>query len=82
MHLSAFQSVIDDGNENYFVYHSPPAENQSISCQVREAKSNVKNQGVDWKTLDILSEINTNNLVLTNTGPPIPGQLADVAKRY
>ena len=67
-----------------FAYHNPPAvtENQNISSQVREASSNVKDQGLDEETLDIFSEINSNNLVSINTGPAIFGQLAEVAKRY
>ena len=63
-------------------YSTRQSENQSISSQVREAGSNVKDQGVDEETLDIFSEINSNNLVSTNTGPAISGQLAEVAKRY
>ena len=63
-------------------YSTRQSENQSISSQVREASSNVKDQGVDEETLDIFSEINSNNLVSTNTGPAISGQLAEVAKRY
>ena len=48
-----------------FVYHNPPVvtENQSISSQVREASSNVKDQVVDEETLKIFSEINSNNLI-------------------
>ena len=82
--LAASQSDIDDDSESDFVYHNPPAvtENQSISSQVRKASSNVKDQGVHEETLDIFSEINSNNLVSTNTGPAISGQLAEVAKRY
>ena len=80
--LAASQSDIDDDSESDFVYHNPTAvtENQSISSQVREASSNVKDQSVE--THDILGEINSNNLVSTNTGPAISGQLAEVAKRY
>ena len=37
---------------------------------------------MDEEILDIFSEINSNNLVSTNTGPAISGQLAEVAKRY
>ena len=42
--LAASQSDIDDGSQSDFVFHNPPAvtENQSISSQVREASSNVK----------------------------------------
>ena len=61
-------------------YSTRQSENQSISSQVREASSNVKDQSVE--THDILGEINSNNLVSTNTGPAISGQLAEVAKRY
>ena len=70
--LAASQS---DGSESDFVYHSPPVltDNQSISSQVREASSNVKDQVVDEETLEIFSEINSNNLVSTNTGPTISG---------
>ena len=84
LNLAASQSDIDDDSESDFVYHNPPAvtENQSISSQVREASSNVKDQDLDEETLDIFSEINSNNLVSTNTGPAISGQLAEVAKRY
>ena len=82
--LAASQSDIDDDSESDFVYHNPTAvtENQSISSQVREASSNVKDQSVDEETPDIFSEINSNNIVTTNTGPAISGQLAEVAKRY
>ena len=71
--LAASQSDIDDGSESDFVYHNPPTvtESQSIFFQVREASSNVKDQSVDEETLDIFSEINSNNLVSTNTGPAI-----------
>ena len=74
--LAASQSNIDDGSESDFVYHNPPVvtENQSISSQVRKASSNVKDQVVDEETLDISSEINSNSLVSTNTGPAISGQ--------
>ena len=63
--LAASQSDIDDGSESDFVYHNPPVvtENQSISSQVREASSNVKDQVVDEETLKIFSEINSNNLI-------------------
>ena len=82
--LAASQSDIDDDSESDFVYHNPTAvtENQSISSQVREASSNVKDQSVDEETPDIFSEINSNNLVTTNTGPAISDQLAEVAHRY
>ena len=65
--LAASQSDIDDDSESNFVYHNPTAvtENQSISSQVREASSNVKDQSVDEETPDIFSEINSNNLVTT-----------------
>ena len=65
--LAASQSDIDDDSESDFVYHNPTAvtENQSISSQVREASSNVKDQSVDEETPDIFSEINSNNLVTT-----------------
>ena len=58
--LAASQSDIDDGSESDFVHHNPPVitENQSTSSQVREASSN---------------EINSNNLISTNTGPAIAG---------
>ena len=81
---AASQSDIDDDSESDFVYYNPTAvtENQSISSQVREASSNVKDQSVDEETPDIFSEINSNNIVTTNTGPAISGQLAEVAKRY
>ena len=77
---AASQSDIDDDSESDFVYYNPTAvtENQSISSQVREASSNVKDQSVE--THDILGEINSNNLVSTNTGPAISGQLAEVAQ--
>ena len=67
-----------------FVYHNPPAvtEKQSISFQGREASSNAKDQGVDEGTLDIVSEINSNNLVSANTEPAKSGELAEVVKRY
>ena len=82
--LAVSQSDIDDGSESDFAYHNPPTvtENQSISSQVREASSDVKDQGLDEETLDIFSEINSHNLVSTNTGSAISGQLAEVAKRY
>ena len=69
MSLAASQSDIDDDSESNFVYHNPTAvtENQSISSQVREASSNVKDQSVDEETPDIFSEINSNNLVTTVT---------------
>ena len=57
-------------------------ENQSISSQVRGASSNVKDQCLDEETLDIFSEINSSNLVSTNTGTAISSQLTEVAKRY
>ena len=57
-------------------------ENQSISSQVREASSNVKDQSLDEESLNIFSEINSNNLFSRNTDPFISGQLAEVAKRY
>ena len=47
-----------------------------------EGNSNVKDQGADTENLDIFTEISSNNLVSTNTGPAISGQLAEVAKRY
>ena len=80
--LAASQSDIDDDSESDFVYHNPPAvtENQRISSQIREASSNVKEQSVDEETPDIFSQINSNNLVSTNTGPAISAQLAEVAK--
>ena len=83
LHLNC-QSYIDDGSESDFVYHNPPVvvENQSISSQVKKASSNGKDQVVDEETLDIFSEINSNNFVSTNTGPAISGQLAEVEKRY
>ena len=75
----------DSGSESELVYHNPPVvtENQRflISSEVREASSNDKDQGVDEETGDIFSEINSNNLVLTNTSPVISGQLAEVAKQ-
>ena len=75
----------DSGSESKLVYHNPPVvtENQRflISSEVREASSNDKDQGVDEETGDIFSEINSNNLVLTNTSPVISGQLAEVAKQ-
>ena len=82
--LAASQSDIDDGSESDFVYQNPPAvtENQSTSSHVREATSNVKDQSLDEETLYIFSEINSNNLVSTNAGPAISGQLAEVAKQY
>ena len=63
---------------------NPPAvtENRSISSQVREASSNVKDQGLDEETLDIFYEINSNKLFSTSTGPAISGQLAEAPKRY
>ena len=66
------------------MYRNPSAvtENQGTSSQVREASSTVKDQGVDEETLNILSEINIKNLVSTNTGPAISGQLAEVEKQY
>ena len=81
--LAVSQSDIDDGSESDFVYHNPPVvtEKQSIYSQVREATSNVKDQVVDGETLDIFSEINSNNLVSTNTGPAKSGQLVEVAKQ-
>ena len=82
--LATSQSDIDDGSESDFVYHNSPTvtENQSISSQVKETSSSVKDQGVDEETLDIFGEINSNNLVSANAGPAISGQLAEVAKRY
>ena len=79
---AASQSDIDDDSESDFVYYNPTAvtENQSISSQVREASSNIKDQSVDEETPDIFSEINSNNLVTTNTCPAISGQLAEVVK--
>ena len=49
-----------------------------------EASSNVKDQrnSEDGETLDIVSEIDSNNLVSANIGPDIFGQLAEVAKQY
>ena len=82
--LVASQSDIVDCSESDFVYHNPPVvtKNQSISSQVRETISNVKEKVVDEEILDIFSEINSNNLVSANTGPAISGQLAEVAKQY
>ena len=59
--LAASQYDIDDGSEINFAYHNPPAvtESQSISSQVREASSNVKDQGLDEETLDNLLTIIT-----------------------
>ena len=48
----------------------------------REVSPNVKDQGVYQQNLEIFSEINSNNLVATNTCPFISGQSAEVAKRY
>ena len=45
-----------------------------------EASSHVKDQGADTENLDIFIEISSNNLVSTNTGPAISGQLAEVAQ--
>ena len=55
---------------------------QSNSSQVMRATSNVQDEGVDEETIDIFSEINSNNLVSTNTGYAISGQLAEMAKQY
>ena len=54
-------SNIDDGSESDNIYQNPPAvtENQSISFHVREASSNVKDQGIDEETLEIFMEINS-----------------------
>ena len=78
--LAASQSDIDDDSESGFICHNPPAvtENQSISCQVRETSSNVKDQSAE--THDILGEKISNNLVSTNAGPAISCQLAEMAK--
>ena len=43
---------------------------------------NVKNQVVEEETFDIFSEINSNNLALTNTGPAISSHLAEVTEQY
>ena len=82
MSLAASQSDTDDGSESDFIYHNLPAvtENQSISYQVMEASSIVKDQRVDEGTLGIFSEIISNNRVSTNTSPAISSQLAEVAK--
>ena len=59
--LAASQYDIAVGSKSDFVYHNLPAvrESQSICSQVGEAGSNVKDQGLDEKTLDIFSEINS-----------------------
>ena len=82
MSLAASQSDTDDGSESDFIYHNLPAvtENRSISYQVMEASSNVKDQRVDDGTLCIFSEIVSNNRVSTKTSPVIFSQLAEVAK--
>ena len=72
--LAESHSDIDDRSESDFAYHNPPAvtKNQSISCQVMEASSNVKDQAVDEGTLDIFSDINRNNLVQKAQVQPYP----------
>ena len=82
MSLAASQSDTDDGSESDFIYHNLPAvtENQSVSYQVMEASSNVKDQRVDDRTLGIFSEIVSNNHVSTKTSPAISSQLTEVAK--
>ena len=45
-----------------------------------EGNSNVKDQGADTENLDIFTEISSNSLVSTNTGPAISGQLVEVAQ--
>ena len=50
---------MDGDSESYFVYHNPPSvtENQSISSQVREDSSKVKDQVIDEKTFDIFRDL-------------------------
>ena len=52
-----------------FVCNNPPAvtENQSISFQVKEASSNVKDQGVAGETLDNFRERKSNVLSSLNS---------------
>ena len=82
--LAASQSDTDDGSEIDVIYHNLPAvtENLSISSQVMEASSNVKDQRVDEGTFGIFSEIISNNRVSTNTSPAISNQLVEVEKWY
>ena len=80
--IAASQSDTDDGSEIDVIYHNLPAvtENLSISSQVMEASSNVKDQRVDEGTFGIFSEIISNNRVSTNTSPAISNQLVEVEK--
>ena len=57
--LDASQFDMDDDSESYFAYHNLPSvtENQSISSQVREDSSKVKDQVIDEKTLDIFRDL-------------------------
>ena len=57
--LDASQFDMDGDSESYFVYHNPPSvtENQSISSQVREDSSKVKDQVIDEKTFDIFRDL-------------------------
>ena len=52
-----------------FVCNNPPVvtENQSISFQVKEASSNVKDQGVAGETLDNFRERKSNVLSSLNS---------------
>ena len=62
--------------------HHLRSESPIKVLKVVKASSNVEDKDVDEEYLDIFSEINSNNFVVTNIGPAISDHLAEVAKQY